>query len=142
MGVYGEKPDGTPWSITVRNPYSSDDGEEILGVMEMEEGFVSTSGSYEKQCEVDGVVYHHLINANTGWPEDNELVSVTVYTKDSGALSDLLATAAFLLGPDEGQALLESYGAEGIFIFRDKTVLVTDNFLSFTLSLDSFQLVE
>lgn len=142
MGVYGEKPDGTPWSITVRNPYSSDDGEEILGVMEMEEGFVSTSGSYEKQCEVDGVVYHHLINANTGWPEDNELVSVTVYTKDSGALSDLLATAAFLLGPDEGQTLLESYGAEGIFVFRDKTVLVTDGFPSFTLSLDSFQLVE
>lgn len=142
MGVYGEKPDGTPWSITVRNPYSSDDGEEILGVMEMEEGFVSTSGSYEKQCEVDGVVYHHLINADTGWPEDNELVSVTVYTKDSGALSDLLATAAFLLGPDEGQALLESYGAEGIFVFRDKTVLVTDGFPPLTLSLDSFQLAE
>lgn len=142
VGVYGEKPDGTPWSITVRNPYSSDDGEEILGVMEMEEGFVSTSGSYEKQCEVDGVVYHHLINADTGWPEDNELVSVTVYTKDSGALSDLLATAAFLLGPDEGQALLESYGAEGIFVFRDKTVLVTDGFPPLTLSLDSFQLAE
>lgn len=140
VGVYGQKPDGSPWSITVRNPYSAEDGEEILGVMEITEGFVSTSGSYEKQKEVDGVVYHHLINANTGWPEDNELISVTVYTKDNGALSDVLATAAFLLGPDEGKRLLEQYGAEGIFIEKDRTVEVTDGFPSFTLNLDFYRM--
>ena len=142
VGVYGQKPDGSPWSITVRNPYSAEDGEESLGVMEVETGFVSTSGCYEKQREADGVVYHHLINANTGWPEDNELVSVTVCTEDSGALSDLLATAAFLLGPEEGKALLEAYGAQGLFIFRDRTVETTEGFPSFTLSLDSFRLAE
>ena len=140
VGVYGTKPDGTLWSITVRNPYSAGDGEEILGVMEIAEGFVSTSGSYEKTREADGVTYHHLINADTGWPENNGLVSVTVYSKDSGALSDVLATAAFLLGLEDGQALLEAYGAEGIFITEDRAVIVTDGFPSFSLTLDSFEL--
>lgn len=140
VGVYGEKPDGSPWSITVRNPTSAQDGEEVLGVMEITEGFVSTSGSYEKQKEVDGVLYHHLINANTGWPEENELISVTVYTKDNGALSDVLATAAFLLGLEQGKLLLEAYGAEGIFVCHDKTVEVTEGFPFFSLSLDSYQM--
>ena len=140
VGVFGTKPDGTLWSITVRNPYSAEDGEEILGVMEIAEGFVSTSGSYEKTREADGVTYHHLINANTGWPENNGLVSVTVYSKDSGALSDVLATAAFLLGLEDGQALLEAHGAEGIFITEDRAVTVTDGFPSFSLTLDSFEL--
>ena len=48
-------------SITVRNPYSEEDGETAMGVMEITEGFVSTSGTYEKQREADGVTYHHLI---------------------------------------------------------------------------------
>lgn len=148
VGVFGEKPDGSAWSITVRNPYSEEDGETAMGVMEITEGFVSTSGTYEKQREVDGVTYHHLINANTGWPEDNELVSVTVYTKangdgdQNGALSDILATAAYLLGPEEGAELLRSYGAEGLFITREKTVMMTEGFPAFSLLLDSYTLEE
>lgn len=139
VGMYGQKPDGSLWSVAVRNPFSQEDGQATMGTLALQEGFLSTSGSYEKQATADGVTYHHLLNPKTGMPENNELVSVTVYTKESGALSDALSTAAFLLGAEEGAALLEKFGAEGLFLFQDKSYSVTDGLSSaFTLELASF----
>ena len=59
-------------------------------------------------------------------------MSVTVWCppeldcKYPGALSDGLATACFVLGLEDGQKLLESYGAEGIFIGDDGKLTVTE----------------
>ena len=51
VGVYGEKSSGKPWSVAVRDP----NGDGSLGSVTLAEGFVSTSGSYEKYFEQDGV---------------------------------------------------------------------------------------
>ncbi|MFQ9749956.1 MAG: FAD:protein FMN transferase [Anaerobutyricum soehngenii] len=53
-----------------------------------------------------------------------DLISVTVVS-DNGLLSDGLSTACFVLGKEKGQKLLETYGAEGIFIDQNKKVTVT-----------------
>lgn len=125
VGVYGEKKDGSLWSIAVRDPKSENSGE-ALGTLEIASGFVSTSGSYEKTFEEDGVIYHHLLNPKTGMPENNGLISVTV-THTRGAVSDALSTACFILGEEKGLQLLEEYDAGGIFIREDGTVVVTEN---------------
>lgn len=121
VGVYGEKSSGKLWSIAVRDPNS--DG--TLGAVTLSSGFVSTSGSYEKCFEQDGVLYHHLLDPKTGYPAESELVSVTV-SADSGVLSDALSTACFVLGKEDGMKLLEEFGAEGIFIDNDQNITVTD----------------
>lgn len=121
VGVYGKKSSGKPWSVAVRDP----NGDGSLGSVTLAEGFVSTSGSYEKYFEQDGVLYHHLLDPKTGYPAESGLVSVTVVAK-SGVLSDALSTACFVLGREDGMKLLEEFDAEGIFINSDNNITVTD----------------
>ena len=62
---------------------------------------------------------------------------------DNGARADALATACFVLGLEEGQALLESYNAEGIFISTDNVITVTDGLQDrFTLMADGYTIAE
>ncbi len=127
IGLYGQKPDGKAFRVSVRDP----EGQGSMGVLELPGGFVSTSGSYEKYFEQNREKYHHILDPRTGYPAESGLVSVTVWCppemdwKWPGALSDGLATACFVLGLEDGQKLLEGYGAEGIFVDGDGAVAVT-----------------
>lgn len=129
VGVYGSKADGTAWHIAVRDPKSSGQNAAAMGQIDLREGFVSTSGTYETQFTENGVAYHSLLDPKTGYPENNGLVSVTVTAK-SGALSDALSIACFILGREKGEALLKEYGAGGIFIDNSRRVYVTENLKS------------
>lgn len=126
VGVYGTKPDGSKWMIGIRNPNSGDDINATMATLSIDRGFVSTSGTYEKTFQQDGVMYHHILDPKTGFPSDTDLVSVTVHC-DNGALSDALSTACILLGVEKAQALLESYDAGAVFITKENKVIVTDN---------------
>jgi len=120
VGLYGKKPDGSPWQVSVRDPW----GEGSIGVLALGEGFVSTSGSYEKTFEEGGATYHHLLDPKTGYPAQSGLVSVTVYSSN-GALSDCLATACFILGYEESLQLLESFSAQAVFIDENRQITCT-----------------
>lgn len=138
VGVYGEKPFGKPWTIAVRDPGS--DG--TLGTLAIYSGFLSTSGSYEKNFTEDGVLYHHILNPDTGYPAESDLVSVTVKS-DSGALSDALSTACFVLGLDDSLPLLEEFNADAVFVTVDNEIFVTDGLAeSFTLTVDGYTVGE
>ena len=57
--VYGEKPDGSPWRVAVRDPRDDESG--YLGALTLKGGeFLSTSGDYEKYFIEDGKRYHHI----------------------------------------------------------------------------------
>ena len=113
-----------------------------MGTLKLSDTCVSTSGSYEKFFEKDGKVYHHILDAHTGYPADSRLSSVTVVCS-SGTLSDALSTACYILGYNDSLALLKNYDAEAVFIFKDKTVRVTDGLENkFTLTDESFVIKE
>ena len=121
--LYGSKADSSDWNVAVQNPRGQDG--EAMGVLSLSGTTnVSTSGDYEKYFMQDGKRYHHILDPSTGYPADSGLISVTVVS-DNGLLSDGLSTACFVLGKEKGQKLLESYGAEGIFIDQNKKVTVT-----------------
>lgn len=109
---------GDKWRIAVRHPRGENT---YIGVINLSEGFVSTSGDYEKYFEKDGKRYHHILDANTGYPADSGLSSVTVVC-DSGTLSDALSTACFILGEEKSKELLDEYSAAAIFIDKDLNV--------------------
>lgn len=132
--TYGEKEDGSPWSVAVTDPLHS--GESYMGVLTLEgENYVSTSGNYEKYFEQDGVRYHHILNPSTGYPAESGLISVTVVT-DNGLLSDGLSTACFVLGLDKGMELIETYQAEAVFIDENYNVYISEGLK------DKFQITE
>lgn len=121
--LYGSKADGSDWNVAVQNPRGQDG--EVMGVLSLSGTTkVSTSGDYEKYFMQDGKRYHHILDPSTGYPADSGLISVTIVS-DSGLLSDGLSTACFVLGKEKGEKLLETYGAEGVFIDQNKKVTVT-----------------
>ena len=119
--VYGKyNKAGDKWRVAVRHPREENS---FLGVITLSEGFVSTSGDYEKYFEENGKRYHHILDAKTGYPAESGLISVTVVC-DNGFLSDALSTACFILGEAEGKALLEKYNASGIFVNENTEISV------------------
>lgn len=121
--LYGSKADGSDWNVAVQNPRGQDG--EAMGILSLSGTTnVSTSGDYEKYFMQDGKRYHHILDPSTGYPADSGLISVTIVS-DSGLLSDGLSTACFVLGKEKGEKLLETYGAEGVFIDQNKKVTVT-----------------
>ena len=102
---------GTPWVVGIQNPAG---GENYLHTLAVTGGCVVTSGDYQRAYMVEGKVYHHIIDPDTRYPSDYWR-SVTVVCRDSG-LADALSTALFLLPREAGQALLEQWNAEAMWV--------------------------
>ncbi len=101
---------GTAWSVGIQNPKGGNN----LHVLNITSGSVVTSGSYQRAYAVNGRLYHHIIDPVTLYP--GELwTSVTIVSKDSG-LADVLSTSLFLLDREKGQALLEKFSAEALWV--------------------------
>lgn len=111
---------GDKWQIAVSHPRNEG---EYLGVISLDEGFVSTSGDYERYFEKDGKRYHHILDATTGYPAETDVISVTVVC-DSGAMADALSTACFILGEEKSKPILEKYGASAIFVDKDSDISI------------------
>ncbi len=99
--AWGHRPQGTPWSIGIADP---ENPAQIFAQLDIHDQAVVTSGTYEKFVEFGGKRYAHIIDPRTGWPVQ-ELKSLTIICPDA-ELADALATAVFVLGPEEGMRLI------------------------------------
>ncbi len=122
VATLGQNPVADKWNIAVRDPYGSQNPIVSLHVSEV---FISTSGTYEKTFTHEGTTYHHILDPKTGYPVDNDLLSVTVIC-DSGALSDALSTACLVLGYEKSLDLLEEFDAQAVFIDKSNEIYLTD----------------
>lgn len=118
--------DGKPWKIGVRDPRGKAGCR--FSVRLTWDGSVASSGDYERFFIKDGVRYHHLLDARTGWPARG--LAATTAVAASALEAGLAATAAFLLGPVEGlQYLEDAPGVEGALIREDGDLLATRSML-------------
>ena len=116
----GVKPDGSPWKVGIQDIDKPTGAYMLVAVNRG--GSTVTSGIYERGFELDGVYYHHILDPRTGWPVQNELASVTIFS-ESSMWGDALATAAFALGTEKGLQLIESLdGIEAAFIAKARSV--------------------
>lgn len=92
----------------------------LCRIVQVEDSSVVTSGDYERYFIVDGVKYHHIIDAKTGYPVNNELTSVSIISNKS-IDCDALSTTIFVLGTEKGKKFLNNFKeVECIFIKRIK----------------------
>lgn len=112
---------GALWRIGIQHPRQVGN---ILAKIELADRAIVTSGDYERYFEQDGVRYHHLLDPRTGYPA-RDCQAVTVIA-DTAASADALATAVFVLGPEQGIALLQNTPqAEGLIVAADGSVAMT-----------------
>lgn len=114
----GDK-NGKPFSVGIRDPQNE---ASLAAVVRVRDRSVVTSGVYERGFTKDGVRYHHLLDPKTGYPVQNGLASVTIVSERS-VEADALSTACFVLGLQDGLALVEATdGVEALFIAADGTL--------------------
>lgn len=111
------------WTFGVQDPLSPMGS--YLATIKLSDQSLVTSGSYERFFEEDGKIYHHLFDPRTGWPAENDLISISLISETS-LEGDALATAAFVLGLEKGMELIEEYSeVHGIFITKDREIWLT-----------------
>ncbi|HHY23233.1 MAG TPA: FAD:protein FMN transferase [Clostridiaceae bacterium] len=121
--VLGNRPDGKPWKIGIQNP--RDVNGKYIGIVEVSDKAVITSGDYQRYFEKNGERYHHILDPNTGYPAKSGLISATIITGIS-INGDALSTAIFVLGLEKGMKLVESLeDVECVFITDDRNIYVT-----------------
>ena len=106
VAIGNTKPDGTSWRVGIQD-IDKQTGEYML-ISLNKGGSTVTSGTYERGFDLDGVRYHHLLSAETGWPVQNELASVTIFS-ESSMEGDALSTTAFVLGTEKGLELIKYF---------------------------------
>jgi thiamine biosynthesis lipoprotein len=141
--VCGERPEagggGRPWRIGVQDPLDSRGA--YIGVLEVREASVVTSGVYERFFEAGGRRYHHILSTETGCPVENGLLSVTIVAEKS-IDADALSTLVFTLGYEAGlEALKALDGVGAVFVFEDRRIRLSPGLGdSFTLTSDIYRL--
>jgi thiamine biosynthesis lipoprotein len=116
----GCKPDGSPWWVEIERV--GPDAPRIL--VALHQLSIATSGDYRRYLEHDGRRYSHTLDPRTGWPVDNDLVSVTVLAREC-MHADALATALYVLGLEQGLAFARARGIAALFQQRTAGALAT-----------------
>lgn len=117
MLTLGGRYDGSAYRIGIQKPFA-ETGTVMAAVSVFDKSVVS-SGDYERYFEKDGVIYHHILDPDTGYPVQNDLDQVTIIS-DESVDGDALSTTCFTLGLEEGMKLIHSMDdIEAVFITKD-----------------------
>lgn len=120
MLTIGGRYDGTDFRIGIQKPFA-DDGT-ALAVLSVSDKSVVSSGNYERYFKKDGVIYHHILDPETGMPVQNNLSQVTIIS-DRSVDGDALSTTCYILGLEKGMELIrKTDGVEAVFVTDNNEV--------------------
>jgi thiamine biosynthesis lipoprotein len=103
----GHNRNGEPWSAGIRHPRTEG---AMIETLRISNSALCTSGDYERRTDAG----HHIIDPRTG--DASIAVASATVQAPFAMVADGLATAAFVLGPERGIALLEKHGVKGMII--------------------------
>jgi thiamine biosynthesis lipoprotein len=99
--AWGYQPGGKPWTIGIVDP---DAPGTVIGLLDITDMAVATSGNYEKYALIDGKRYSHTINPRTGLPVTG-IKSVTVVCPYA-EIADAMATPVMVMGVEAGMHMI------------------------------------
>jgi thiamine biosynthesis lipoprotein len=119
------------FSLGIRDPLDETGG--LLGIYPGRDVTIVTSGTYERFIEVDGVKYHHILDPETGWPVDTDVLQVSVIAgAGHSADCDGLSTVCLALGSDKGTELIKGLAESGEFGPLEAIFVTTDGEIIYT----------
>jgi thiamine biosynthesis lipoprotein len=123
LTTWGYQPGGKPWTIGIVDP---DVPGTVIGVLDITDMAVATSGNYEKYALIDGKRYSHTINPRTGLPVTG-IKSVTVVCPYA-EIADAMATPVMVMGVKAGMDMINQLDhLEAVVIDDDGQVFVSNH---------------
>lgn len=116
----GVKPDGEPYAVALEQP--DPEIRAPLGVIELADCAIATSGDYRHRRMIEGGFVSHTVDPRSGLPLRDGAASVTVLAPNAME-ADALATALLVLGEKDGLALARAHGLDALMIGRGPTGL-------------------
>jgi thiamine biosynthesis lipoprotein len=122
--VIGDKPDDSMYKIGIKKPFS--DTNEISAICKIADVSLVTSGIYQRYFVENDTIYHHIIDCATGYPTDNDILSVTIISKNA-LQADCFSTGCLLLGKEDTLSLINSTKeVECVIIDSDYNIHLSD----------------
>jgi len=139
--VIGDKVDGSPWKIGIQDPREGRGN--VMAVVDAVDLTIVTSGNYERYFEENGKLYHHILDPKTGYPAENNLLSVSIISENSFD-ADALSTAVYVMGLEKGMKFIENMeDVDVMFITNDLDVYLSSGLKNIVEINDSdFNLIE
>ena len=114
VAAEGTAPGGAPWTVDLAHPHQR----ELPALrVALPGGSLATSGGSERDTRVGGVRVGHVLDPRTGRPATFE-GSVTVW-HERALVADMLSTALYVMGPDEGASWADAHGVRALFLLPD-----------------------
>ena len=126
--VKGRKqPDGKIMKIGIEQPSDIDIDEPALQkIIKLGDGAITTSGNYRKYIQIGSKRISHQMDPKSGYPIDNELISVTVRAKNA-IIADGYDNALMGMGLEKALLFLTKHKElEAYFIFHKPDGSVAD----------------
>jgi thiamine biosynthesis lipoprotein len=117
--IWGTNGKTNSWPIQISDPK---DIEKSIAWLEVNDASVVTSGDYEKYFTYNGSRYAHIVDPLTGLPTTG-IKSATVICPDA-ELGDALATAMFVMGPDDAIDFINRVKNVEALIITDEDELI------------------
>lgn len=125
MRIKGRKSNDELFSVGIESPQDNVENG-IRKIIAVDEGAIATSGNYRKYKLQGNRRVSHLIDAKTGYPIDNEMISVTVWAKDA-ITSDSFDNVFMNLGVEKSLEYLKGRSdMAAYFIYLDKEKNISD----------------
>jgi thiamine biosynthesis lipoprotein len=104
------------WRVGIQDPRGPHG--KIIFELSLSDQAFNTSGDYERYILRDGVRYHHILDARTGFPA-RRARSVTLLARDSFT-ADALDTGIFVVGAERGMKIVDGVPELEAVIVDDK----------------------
>lgn len=124
IDLIGTKPENKPWKIGLQNP---ENPSEMLGIVSLKDRAMGVSGDYQTYVEIDGKIYHHIIDKDTGYPiMDKKMVVVLC---DNAFDADLLSTTFFLMPIEKViNYVNDKEDIDVLIVDKDMNIITSKNF--------------
>ncbi len=120
VSTTGMNPNGQPWRIGLNKPVPEAAINEISEIINLTNTSMASSGNYRNFHTIGDRKYGHQLNPKTGYPEQNELLGVSIIT-NSCMEADAVATACMVMGMERAIMYVnERMHLEGCFFTSDE----------------------
>ncbi len=121
--LYGQKPDNDYFSVALKVPKKK--SKASIGKLKTKSCVISSSGGYERYFEIDNKTYSHILDLNTGYPAETDLLSVTVISQN-GLLTDFLSTEIYIGGTKNIDSYLNNKNYSVIAVSDKNKIYISD----------------